>query len=375
MKKDNSITYVTEPSLPSLEDYIVSLKKIWDNKILTNKGPFHDEFEQELARHLGVKYISVFNNGTIALLTALQALEIKGEVITTPYSFVATAHSLIWNNLTPVFCDINPLTGNMLPEEIEKHITPNTAAILPVHVYGNPCDVDSIAKLAEKHQLKVIYDAAHAFGVKLNGTSILNYGDLAVLSFHATKTFNSVEGGAIVCNTAEMKQKIDQLKNFGITDEVTVVSPGINGKMNELIAAYGLLQLKNISLQIKQRKKASEYYTKHLKNILGIRLLTSASSVEQNYSYYPIFIDKNNYGITRDELYLKLKENNIYGRRYFYPLISNFPTYQHLKSSDKNLLPQANKLAEEVLCLPIFASISVEVQDQIINIIKTYQKK
>ncbi|OFY88320.1 MAG: aminotransferase [Bacteroidetes bacterium RIFCSPLOWO2_12_FULL_31_6] len=391
--------YVTQPSLPNLEDYTALLQQIWDSKILTNNGPFHQLFENALAKHLGVKYISVFNNGTIGLLTAFQALEIKGEVITTPFSFVATANSLLWNNLTPVFCDVDPIYGNLDPTKIEPLITKNTSAILPVHVYGNldptkieplitkntsailpvhvygnPANVEQIQEISSKYKLKVIYDAAHAFGVEINNTSVLNYGDLSVLSFHATKTFNSVEGGAIISHTAEMKQKIDQLKNFGITNEVTVVAPGINGKMNELIAAYGLLQLKDVDKQITKRNAVASYYSQQLNKIKGIRIINDDALVKSNYSYYPIFIDVNEYGISRDELYEQLKEQNIYSRRYFYPLISNFPTYKNYLSSSKKLLPVANHLSEQVLCLPLYANLEIETAKTIVDFIQFFSK-
>lgn len=373
-KKLDYTVYVTQPSLPNLEDYTALLQQIWDSKILTNNGPFHQLFENALAKHLGVKYISVFNNGTIGLLTAFQALEIKGEVITTPFSFVATANSLLWNNLTPVFCDVDPIYGNLDPTKIEPLITKNTSAILPVHVYGNPANVEQIQEISSKYKLKVIYDAAHAFGVEINNTSVLNYGDLSVLSFHATKTFNSVEGGAIISHTAEMKQKIDQLKNFGITNEVTVVAPGINGKMNELIAAYGLLQLKDVDKQITKRNAVASYYSQQLNKIKGIRIINDDALVKSNYSYYPIFIDVNEYGISRDELYEQLKEQNIYSRRYFYPLISNFPTYKNYLSSSKKLLPVANHLSEQVLCLPLYANLEIETAKTIVDFIQFFSK-
>ena len=373
-KKLDYTVYVTQPSLPNLEDYTSLLRQIWESKVLTNNGPFHELFENALAKHLGVKYISVFNNGTIGLLTAFQALEIKGEVITTPFSFVATANSLLWNNLTPVFCDVDPIYGNLDPTKIEPLITKNTSAILPVHVYGNPANVEQIQEISSKYKLKVIYDAAHAFGVEINNTSVLNYGDLSVLSFHATKTFNSVEGGAIISHTAEMKQKIDQLKNFGITNEVTVVAPGINGKMNELIAAYGLLQLKDVDKQITKRNAVASYYSKQLNKIKGIRIINDDALVKSNYSYYPIFIDVNEYGISRDELYEQLKEQNIYSRRYFYPLISNFPTYKNYLSSSKKLLPVANHLSEQVLCLPLYANLEIETAKTIVDFIQFFSK-
>ncbi len=362
---------VTQPYLPSLEEFTPYLQKIWENKLLTNNGPFHQQFEIALADYLKVPYISVFANGTLALLTALQALDIKGEVITTPFSFVATSHSLWWNRITPVFVDIDPIYGNLDPQKIEAAITPTTTAILPVHVYGNPCNHKEIKEIADKHSLKVIYDAAHAFGVTQNNSSVTNYGDLSVLSFHATKVFNTFEGGAIVCHTKEMKQHIDDLKNFGFRDEVTVIAPGINAKMNEFQAAFGLLQLKYIDELITKRKYIASIYHKELANIKGVRLLTHLNDVNYNFSYFPIFVDAFIYGKTRDELYEEFKKNDIYARRYFYPLISQFPTYKNLNSSDPKNLPVAERLSKEVLCLPIYPDLEMKNVEKIINIIKS----
>ncbi len=360
---------VTQPSLPDLKDFTKSLEKIWKSKWLTNNGDFHQEFEKELAEYLGVKYISVFSNGTLALMTAYQVLDLKGEIITTPYSFVATTHAMLWNKLTPVFCDVDAVYGNLNPDKIEALITEKTTAIVPVHVYGNPADVDEIDAIAKKHKLKVIYDAAHAFGVAKNDNSILNYGDLSILSFHATKTFNTIEGGAIISHDAKMKQKIDQLKNFGFVNETTVVEAGINAKMNELQAAFGLLQLKNIEIEIKKRKEIAQQYRSLLKDINGIRFLDDLNGVKHNYSYFPILIE-NNYALTRDELYENLKLNNIFGRRYFYPLISDFPMYQHLESATASNLPNATKMANEVICLPIYPELKTEELVFIVDVIK-----
>ncbi len=362
--------FVTKPSMPPLEDFVESLKKIWETGVLTNDGPFHQEFEKQLAEYLGVKYISVFSNGTLALMTALQALNIKGEVITTPYTFVATPNSLIWNNIDPVFCDIDPVYGNMDVDKIEALITPRTTAIMPVHVYGNPCEAEKIESIAKKHNLKIIYDAAHAFAVKKKGNSILNFGDLSVLSFHATKTFNTFEGGAIVSHDSATKTRIDNLKNFGITGEVTVVEPGINAKMNELQSAFGLLQLKEIDANIAKRKLATLLYRKLLKDIEGIRLLEDMADIEHNYSYFPIFINEK-FDLTRDGLYEKLKLSNIFTRRYFYPLVSTFSPYNSFASSHKNNLSNAYKLSEEVLCLPISSELSNE---QIVFITQAIKK-
>lgn len=369
MEFPNKPIQVTQPHLPDLKDFIVSLEKIWENKWLTNNGEFHQEFERRLAEYLGVKYISVFNNGTLALITALKALNIKGEVITTPYSFVATSHALHWNGIIPVFADIDPIFGNVDPEEIEKHITPNTTAILPVQVYGNPTNNEKITKIAKDHNLKVINDSAHAFGVKKDNDSILLSGDLSILSFHATKTFNTIEGGAIICHDKEMKDRIDDLKNFGFKDEVTVISHGINAKMNELQAAFGLLELKSIDEQIEKRGKIAKQYRNELSNIEGLRFLMDIDGIKHNYSYFPIFISKN-FGISRDRFYLYLKENNVFCRRYFYPLISNFPVYDHLPSSSKKNLSTANTLSDQVLCLPIYSELSEKEVIYICNLIK-----
>lgn len=362
--------YVTSPLMPPLEEFIPYLEKIWENKTLTNGGVFHQQLEKELADFLGVKHVCLFANGTLALLTALQALRITGEVITTPYSFVATSHALLWNGLTPVFADINPQTYNINPERVEELITPNTTAILPVHCYGIPCDVDKIQEIADIYGLKVIYDAAHAFGVNKGGTSILNYGDLSVLSFHATKVFNTFEGGAIICHNERTKQRIDYLKNFGFAGETTVVAAGINGKMNEVQAAFGLLQLQNIEGALKKRREIDARYRSILKNIPGISLLEIAENVEWNYAYFPIKIEED-YPISRDELYSILKENDIMTRRYFYPLISNFPMYRGLPSASETLLPLANKVADEILCLPIFPQLEYDEQDKIVAIIRS----
>ncbi len=361
--------YVTQPSMPPLEEFTELLRQIWDNKILTNNGPFHKQLERKLADYLGVKYISLFNNGTIALLTALQALDIKGEVITTPYSFIATTNALWWNNIKPVFVDIEPENFNLDPAKIEAAITSKTTAILPVHVYGNPCKVDEIKQIADKHDLKVIYDACHTFGVTINEVPVLNFGDLSVMSFHATKVFNTFEGGAIVSHDEQMKKRIDQLKNFGITSETTAVAPGINGKMNEIQAAMGLLQLKTIEEAILKRKQIVSVYRELLKNIPEISFLDDLPGVKHCYSYFPIFVKKEKYGSSRDELYEKLKQNNFYGRRYFYPLISQFPIYNQLESAQSGKMPVAEKITEEVICLPLFEEMDHQTVREVIKII------
>ncbi|HQI41288.1 MAG: aminotransferase [Ignavibacteriales bacterium UTCHB2] len=368
--KENKNIFVTQPFLPPLEELIPYLEKIWANKWLTNDGEFHKQFEKELTEYLGVKYISLFTNGTLALITALQALKISGEVITTPFSFVASTHSLWWNGIKPVFCDIEPNTFNLDPEKIEAHITPRTTAIFPVHVYGNPCNVERIKEIADTYGIKVIYDGCHAFGVKVNDSSIFNFGDLSVASFHATKVFNTFEGGAIISNDEEMKKRIDYLKNFGFAGETTVIAPGINAKMNEFQAALGLLQLKYIDQSIEKRKVISEYYREKLSTVKGIKFLNEQAGIKHNYAYFPILIDSKEYGKTRDEVYSLLKENGIYSRRYFYPLISQFPTYKGLESSSVENLPIATRIAEEVLCLPIYPDLGSENLERIIELIK-----
>lgn len=361
--------YVTKPSLPDLDEFIPYLREIWESKVLTNNGIFHVTLEEEIAKQLGVKYVSLFANGTLALLTALQTLRIKGEVITTPYTFVATANSLLWNNLKPVFVDIDPLTCNLDANKIEASITPDTTAIMPVHVYGNPCDVDKIQEIADIYNLRVIYDAAHAFGVKYKGQSVLNYGDMSILSFHATKVFNTMEGGAIISHDEKTKKRIDYLKNFGFKDEVTVIAPGINSKMNEMQSALGLLQLKYYKGYFSKRQKIAENYKLLLSNINGIRLFEVVDGVEDyNYSYFPIFIEPE-FGIERDGLYDILKQNNVFGRRYFYPLITDFPIYQNLKSSNPLNLVNALAVTKKVICLPIFSDLELNQVKSICNII------
>ncbi len=361
--------YVTQPLLPPLAEFIPYLEQIWDNKQLTNNGPFHQQLEAELAAYLGVKHISLFTNGTIALVTALQALRIGGEVITTPYSFVATAHSLLWNGIKPVFVDIDPRSMNMDPEKIEAAITPQTTAILPVHCYGHPCDVDRIEQIADNYGLKVIYDAAHAFGVHNAEGSILNHGDLSVLSFHATKVFNTFEGGAIVCHSEKDKRRIDHLKNFGFVDETTVVSLGINGKMSEVNAAFGLLQLRGIDAALAKRKVISDRYRAAFKDVVGLRYLEDVAGEVANYAYFPILLDEA-YPIDRDTLFARLRQHNIYARRYFYPLLTDFPMYRGLPSAAPNCLPVARHLASRVLCLPIFPALTEQAQDLVIHLVQ-----
>jgi dTDP-4-amino-4,6-dideoxygalactose transaminase len=349
--------YVTQPHLPSLEDFIPLLQEIWNRKILTNGGPFHQELEQALCEYLGVEHLTLFANGTIALVTALKALRITGEVITTPYSFVATAHALLWNDITPVFVDINPQTLNLDSKKIEAAITPRTAAILPVHCYGTPCDVDAIQGIADAYNFKVIYDAAHAFGVRCHCGSLLNHGDLSVLSFHATKVFNTFEGGAIICHDDKTKQHIDYLKNFGFVNETTVVATGINGKMNEMQAALGLLQLKSIDTAIDKRRAIDGLYRDIIEPIEGLHCLQSSAALRHNYGYFPILVSER-YPLTRDGLYKKLKDNNVYSRRYFYPLITEFSMYRGMPSAKAEGLPVANRMARQVICLPIYPELA-----------------
>lgn len=369
MAAQNQIT-VTSPLLPNLEEYNALLQDIWNRKWITNNGYYHQQLEQALAEYLGVPYISLFTNGTLPLITALQALGItEGEVITTPYSFVATSHSIWWNKLKPVFVDIEEDTCGMNPTKIEEAITDKTVAIMPVHCYGCPCNVEAIDTIAKKHNLKVIYDAAHAFGVKVNGESILNAGDISTLSFHATKVYNTIEGGALVCHSAEMKHQIDNLKNFGFRGEVTVEAPGINGKMDEVRAAYGLLNLKQVDAAIEARHKIADAYRAALKDVKGIRFFEDMPGVRHNYSYFPIFVDAEQYGMTRDELYEKMKAANIYGRRYFYPLITAFDPYKDYPSAVPENLPVATKIADQVICLPMHHALSEEDVERIVKVI------
>jgi dTDP-4-amino-4,6-dideoxygalactose transaminase len=356
---------VTRPFFPPLDEFIPYLENIWNQKWLTNNGFYHQDLEKALCEYLKVPYISLFTNGTLPLIVALQALKISGEVITTPYSFVATTHSLWWNNIKPVFIDVEEKTGNLDPNRIESAITSKTTAIMPVHVYGTPCNTEVIQQIADKHGLKVIYDAAHAFGVEKDGKSILNAGNLSTLSFHATKAYNTAEGGGLVCYDADIKQKIDYLKNFGFSGETTVEMPGINGKMDEIRAALGLLNLKYIDKTIKKRREITLLYREQLKGVSGITMLDESLNVKSNYSYFPIFVNKDVYGISRDELYEKLKNHNIYGRRYFYPLISTFSPYKDLDSAVPENLPVATKLADTVICLPMYDELS---EDDVIYI-------
>ena len=367
---NNTIT-VTSPLLPNLSEFEKYLEDIWQRKWITNNGHYHQELEKALAEYLKVPYISLFTNGTLPLITALQALRITGEVITTPYSFVATTHALWWNGIKPVFVDIEPETGNIDPAKIEAAITPKTTAIMPVHVYGKPCKTKEIQDIADKYGLKIIYDAAHAFGVEVDGKSILNEGDISTLSFHATKVFNTVEGGAMVMHDEQTKKRIDYLKNFGFANEVEVIAPGINSKMDEIRAAYGLINLKQVDAAIESRRKTAIKYRNALRNVDGITFFDDMPGVKQNYSYFPMFVDAQKFGMTRDELYAKMKDRNVLGRRYFYPLISTFSTYRGLESAKPENLPVAHKMAEQVICLPMYAGLTdADVERVIESVIK-----
>lgn len=394
----NKLITVTSPLLPNLDEFHEMLQQIWDSKWITNNGDFHQKLEAALAEYLKVPYVSLFTNGTLPLLTALQAMRITGEVITTPYSFVATTHSIWWNGCKPVFVDIDPKTGNMNPNAIEAAITPRTTAIMPVHCYGKPCDVRAIKAIADKYGLKVIYDAAHAFAleipkneadytvafdeatnalnpsqatkhVEVETESILNWGDMSTLSFHATKVYNTIEGGAMIMHDAETKKRIDYLKNFGFAGETTVVGPGINSKVDEMRSAYGLLNLKQVDQAIAKRQKVANAYRESLRGIDGLTFFEDMPGVKHNYSYFPMFIDAEKYGTTRDELYAKMKEANVLGRRYFYPLISEFSTYRGLESARPENLPNAHKMADSVICLPMHHELSQEDIERTLNLI------
>lgn len=366
---ENKQITVTSPLLPPLEEFQKYLADIWDRKWITNNGFYHKELEKALAEYLDVPYVSLFTNGTLPLITALQALRITGEVITTPYSFVATTHSLWWNGIKPVFADVDPNSGNLNPECIEALITPKTTAIMPVHVYGRPCDTEAIQAIANKYGLKVIYDAAHAFGVKVNGESILRAGDMSTLSFHATKVYNTIEGGALVMHDEATKRRIDYLKNFGFAGETEVVAPGINSKMDEIRAVYGLINLRQVDEAIEARHKVADRYREALRGIPGITYFEDLPGVKHNYSYFPMFVDAEKYGMSRDELYFKMREANVLGRRYFYPLISSFSTYRGLSTSSKENLPVAYRMAEEVICLPMHHALSENDVERVINCI------
>ena len=366
---DNKQITVTSPLLPDLEEFNTLLKEIWESKWITNNGQFHQQLEQNLAEYLGVPYVSLFTNGTLPLLTALQALRVTGEVITTPYSFVATTHCIWWSGCKPVFVDIDPATGNIDPDKIEAAITPKTTAIMPVHVYGKPCDTQRIQEIADKYGLRVIYDAAHAFGVKVDGESILNAGDMSTLSFHATKVYNTLEGGAMIMQDKEMKKRVDYLKNFGFANEIEVIAPGINSKVDEVRAAYGILNLRQVDAAIEARHQVAIKYREALRPVDGISFMDDMPGVRHNYSYFPIFVDAEKYGMTRDELYFKMKEQNVLSRRYFYPLISEFSTYRGLPSASKENLPNAHKMADSVICLPMHHALGEDDIERVLKLI------
>lgn len=369
MKDYHQIT-VTAPLLPDLDEFHELLKEIWASRWITNNGSFHQRLEQALAEYLKVPYVSLFTNGTLPLITALQALRITGEVITTPYSFVATTHSLWWNGIKPVFVDIDPATGNIDPDRIEAAITPKTTAIMPVHVYGKPCDTARIQAIADKYGLKVIYDAAHAFGVEVNGESILNAGDMSTLSFHATKVYNTIEGGAMVMHDEKTKRRIDYLKNFGFAGETEVVAPGINSKVDEMRSAYGLLNLRQVDAAIEARHRVAVAYREALRGVEGITFFDDMPGVRHNYSYFPIFVDAEKYGMTRDELYFRMRDADVLGRRYFYPLISEFSTYRGLPSANPENLPNAHRMASTVICLPMYHSLTDSDVNRVIELIR-----
>ena len=367
---NNKTITVTSPLLPNLDDFYQILQEIWDSKWITNNGQFHQQLEKALAEYLKVPYISLFTNGTLPLLTALQALRITGEVITTPYSFVATTHSIWWNGCKPVFVDIEESTCGIDPEKIEAAITPKTTAIMPVHCYGKPVNMDAIQAIADKYGLKVIYDAAHAFGVEVDGKSVLARGDMSTLSFHATKVYNTLEGGALIVKDEATKKRIDYLKNFGFAGETEVVAPGINSKVDEVRAAYGLLNLKQVDAAIEKRHQVAIRYREALRDVPGIRFFDDMPGVRHNYSYFPIFINAEEYGKTRDQLYFEMKEKGVLGRRYFYPLISTFSTYRGLPSAAPENLPVATKIANEVICLPMHHALSEEDVERVISIVQ-----
>jgi dTDP-4-amino-4,6-dideoxygalactose transaminase len=371
MSTRNTI-YVTQPDLPPLEDFVESLAEIWDKRVLTNGGPFHARFEQALCAFFGVEHLSLFANGTLALVTALQALRITGEVITTPYSFVATAHSLLWNGIKPVFVDIDPVTLNLDPRRIEAAITPQTTAILPVHVYGRPCETRAIQEIADNYNLRVIYDGAHAFGVNdpATGRAVAAHGDITMLSFHATKVFNTFEGGALVCQDAKTKRRIDHLKNFGFVDEVTVAAPGINGKMNEFSAALGLHQLKRVDHVLQRRRALADSYREGLAGVRGIRVVLDDPHGATNHGYFPIMVGPD-YAIDRDALYWRFREAGIHARRYFHPLISDFPMYRGMPSAQHANLPVAVDASARVLCLPIYPDLPADEQARVIDLIRS----
>ncbi len=365
---------VTQPFLPPLQDFLPYLQEIWDSRILTNGGPFHKRLELALRDVLKVKHLALFCNGTTALLTALKALNVTGEVITTPYTFVATSHALSWSGIEPIFVDIDPVTLNIDPRRVEDAITPRTSAILPVHCYGMPCDVEEIARIAGRHGLRVIYDAAHAFGVEDPKGSILRHGDMSVLSLHSTKVFNTLEGGAIICRDKEVSRKIKRMRNFGIVDEMTVSEFGINGKLNEISAAFGLIQLNYHSAGLARRQAIDTDYRTALRTISGIRCLWQSEHQKYNYGYFPILVEED-YPLSRDDLYFELRKRGINSRRYFYPLVSNLPMYVNLPSAAKDNLPIANRIANQILCLPIYSAMTEEQQERVVKVIDNLSRQ
>jgi len=362
--------YVTRPLLPDLKEITIELQKIWDSKQLTNNGPKHQELEEEIRRSLKVPHISLFNNGTIALIVAVNSLRILGEVITTPFTFPATPHVLAWNGITPIFCDIDDKTMNIDATKIEQMMTPRTTAILAVHVFGTPCEIEPIQQVADRYGLKVIYDAAHAFNVEIAGTGIGNFGDISMFSFHATKLFHTAEGGALAFKDPNLKQRIELLKNFGIKNEEEVLMPGINGKMTEIQAALGLVNLRHLATERAKRAKIINTYIEYLSQVPGITISAVNGNMVHSYQYFIIRIDKNKFGISRDELYEKLRSYNVFSRKYFYPLCSDYACYKNIPSAALSNLPVAHKIVMEVLCLPLYGGLEISSVEKICEIIK-----
>jgi dTDP-4-amino-4,6-dideoxygalactose transaminase len=366
--------FVTRPTMPNLDDYARKLEPVWESRWLTNEGQLQVELRDGLCESLGLEHLSLCCNGTVALLIALQAERVNGgEVITTPFTFAATVHALYWNRIRPVFCDIDPVTFNLDPRHIEGLITPETRAILPVHVFGYPCDIDAIEEIAVRHGLAVIYDAAHAMGVGYRGRSLLGYGDLSIASFHGTKLFSTGEGGAVVSSTEARKQRVDLLKNFGITGEESVIGPGMNGKMSEFQAAFGLLQLDGLADEISRRHALTDRYRDRLRDVPGLWFREDLADVQHNYSSFPVLIESDEFGLNRNQLCEYLKRFNVHARKYFYPLCSHFPTYSSLPSSNPEKLPVAERVADRVLCLPLYGTLGEESVDRICSIIRYAQ--
>jgi dTDP-4-amino-4,6-dideoxygalactose transaminase len=364
--------YVTRPLLPDLKEVYQELEKIWASKWLTNNGTEHQILEKEIRRRLKVPNVSLFNNGTIALLVAVSSLRLKGEVITTPFTFPATPHALFWNGITPVFCDIDEKSMTINPDKIEQMVKPRTTAILGVHIFGTPCHIEKIQEIADRHGLKVIYDAAHAFDTDVDGTGIGNFGDISMFSFHATKLFHTAEGGALTYKDTDLKRRIDLLKNFGIKNEDEVIMPGINGKMNEIQAALGLTNLRYLKAEREKRKRIVDTYNQCLRDIEGISLNELPKNIRNSYQYFVIRVNRTRFGISRDEIYTRLKEYNVYARKYFYPLCSDYPCYKNLPSADPANLPAAKRVVDEVMCLPLYGELAIASVEKICEIIRGF---